>query len=179
MSWKFAPVLLVAVMLVAFPGASVRAQESDQDLAKQTANPVASLISVPLQNNYECCIGPEGGDRDVLNIQPVIPVPVGSGLTMIVRTILPVIYEAPASPANGSHFGVGDITQSFFLAPPPMAGGVIFAVGPVFVWPIGGAALGSEVVGRPNLRAVEADRPDHRRHPGQPGLELRWQRPPP
>jgi hypothetical protein len=72
------------------------------------------LISVPLQNNYECCIGPDGGARDVLNIQPVVPIPVGGGLTMIVRTILPVIYQDRTSPTNGAHLGVGDVTQSSF-----------------------------------------------------------------
>jgi hypothetical protein len=144
MTWKLAPVLFVAVVLAAFAGASVRAQESDEDLAKQTQNPVASLISVPLQYNYECCIGPDGATRDILNIQPVIPVPVSDKLTMIVRTILPVIDEDRTSATSGGHFGIGDITQSFFFAPPPMAGGVIFAVGPAFVWPVGGAALASE-----------------------------------
>ena len=62
---------------------------------------------------------------------------------MIVRTILPIISSDATGPGNGPHLGVGDITQSFFFAPPPMAGGIIFAAGPVFVWPIGGAALGS------------------------------------
>jgi hypothetical protein len=144
MTRKLAPPLFLAALIAAFAGASVRAQESAEDLAKQTQNPVANLISVPLQENYECCIGPDSAGRDVLNIQPVIPVPVGGNLTMIVRTILPVIGEARVSPANGPHFGVGDITQSFFFAPPPMKGGIIFAAGPAFIWPIGGAALGSE-----------------------------------
>jgi hypothetical protein len=58
-------VLRRGCMAIVAGAASVRAQESDEALAKQTANPVASLISVPFQNNYECCIGPEGGDRDI------------------------------------------------------------------------------------------------------------------
>ena len=96
MTWKLAPVLFLAVVLAAFAGASVRAQETDEDLAKQTQNPVANLISVPLQDNYECCIGPDGGARNVLNIQPVIPVPVSDKLTMIVpdSTTLKVGVEA-------------------------------------------------------------------------------------
>ena len=49
------------------------AQDSDHDLAKKLNNPVASLVSVPLQFNYDCCIKPAGSDRVTLNIQPVMP----------------------------------------------------------------------------------------------------------
>jgi hypothetical protein len=41
-------------------------------LQKATQNPVASLISVPIQNNNNFRINPGYRNQDVMNIQPVI-----------------------------------------------------------------------------------------------------------
>ena len=50
------------------------ASESDEELAKKTLNPVAALISVPFQNNWDFGIGPADATKYTLNIQPVIPI---------------------------------------------------------------------------------------------------------
>src|SRR5688572_18875134 len=67
---------------------------SDADLAKKLANPVASLISVPLQFNYDCCAGvdPDDDGAFLLNVQPVVPITLSDNLDLIVRTILPLHY---------------------------------------------------------------------------------------
>jgi len=109
-----------------------------QELAKKLANPIASLISVPLQSNFDCNIGPtDDGCRYTMNVQPVIPVSLSDDWNMISRTILPITYQNDIFPGAGDQFGLGDTTQSFFFSPkaPSSFGGLIWGVGPVFLIP--------------------------------------------
>jgi hypothetical protein len=134
---------IAAVLLAVIIPATARAEEDSAELAKQLSNPVASLVSVPFQHNVDCCFGPGDGVRYSLNIQPVIPLSVNDDWNVIVRTILPVIYQD--DPLGGSHdsLGLGDVTQSFFFSPKLVKNGLVWAVGPVFVWPSGTSDLGA------------------------------------
>ncbi|HSO46919.1 MAG TPA: transporter, partial [Rhizobiaceae bacterium] len=67
--------MVVSAGLAIFAASSALAQDNDAELAKQLSNPVASLISVPFQGNYDTGIGPlEDGSRFYVNVQPVIPI---------------------------------------------------------------------------------------------------------
>ncbi len=110
--------------------------DQEAELAKKLNNPVANLISVPIQNNWDFGIGPANAMKYTANIQPVVPVSISEDWNLIVRTILPVIYARIANPGwRQSHSGLGDTTQSFFLSPKDPVGGWILGAGPVVYYP--------------------------------------------
>ncbi|TFG60770.1 MAG: transporter [Deltaproteobacteria bacterium] len=129
--------LLSAGVLLCAPAA--HAEENTEELAKKLANPVAALISVPFQLNYDQDIGPvENGERWTLNIQPVVPIELNKEWNVISRTILPVVWQDDIFPGAGSQSGIGDIVQSVFFSPKaPTAGGWIWGAGPVLLLPTG------------------------------------------
>jgi len=120
------------------------ASESDEELAKKTLNPVAALISVPLQSNWDFGIGPADATKYTLNIQPVIPISMNKEWNLILRTIVPVIYQESPVPGGDSKSGLGDTTQSFFFSPVQTVDGWILGVGPVFLYPTGAEAFSTK-----------------------------------
>ncbi len=110
-------------------------RNNSEDLAKKLQNPVANLISVPVQNNWDFGIGQTDAMRFTANVQPVIPFSLGDNWNLITRTIMPVIYSESAVAGGQSLSGIGDIVQSFFLSPTQPVGGWILGGGPVFLYP--------------------------------------------
>jgi hypothetical protein len=129
---------------------SAEAAEADK-LAKQLANPISSLISVPFQANEDFGYGPShNGYKFTLNIQPVIPISISKDWNLILRTILPIVSQhdlfyaenvpksSPINPQNRSQDGLSDTTQSFFFSPKkPGPFGLIWGVGPALLYPTG------------------------------------------
>jgi len=109
----------------------------DAELAQELSNPLADLMSIPFQMNYDRDIGPlDDGRKLQTNIQPVIPFSLNEDWNVISRTIIPVIDQDDIFPGEGSQFGLGDINLSLFFSPKkPTSAGLIWGIGPVLLFP--------------------------------------------
>lgn len=137
----------LASMLIAILYAVPAFAQDEAELAKKLANPVASLISVPIQANYDENFGPnEDGSVWKINIQPVIPITLNKEWNLISRTILPIIDQEDVPLKGLGESGIGDVLQSLFFSPKePTSKGLIWGVGPVILIPTASDdALGSE-----------------------------------
>ncbi len=113
------------------------AQDDDAELAKKLANPVASLISIPLQSNFDHGIGDLKGSRYTLNIQPVIPITLNENLNLITRIIVPVVSQYNITGIEEHQSGLSDIVASAFLSPTNTKNGLTWGAGPVLLIPTG------------------------------------------
>jgi hypothetical protein len=143
-------VVSVVVVMVMLSMAAPSWAEDDAELAKKLSNPIASLISVPFQSNWD--FGIEAPDearkipglhfrnayRYTLNVQPVIPISISKDWNLIIRTIVPFIHAESPIKELDDRDGLGDIVQSFFFSPKaPTSGGWIWGAGPVLLYPSG------------------------------------------
>jgi hypothetical protein len=143
-------IALALVGVLAFTATTLRAQEpavaakgaaeatpadNTAELAKKLQNPLASLVSVPIQNNFDFGAGAKGnGFQYLVRLQPVVPFELNEDWNLISRTILPVIYQEKIF-GSTSQSGLGDMLQNFFFSPKKPFHGWIVGAGPVFQFP--------------------------------------------
>jgi hypothetical protein len=118
--------------------------QDETELAKKTQNPVADLISVPLQSNFNFGAGSKERMIYILNVQPVIPINITENWNLITRVIMPIINQPSLFPGMDSATGLGDLNPTFFFSP-AKPGGLIWGFGPTFTLPTStDELLGSE-----------------------------------
>ena len=98
-------------------GQAAAAGPSAAELAKQTQNPIASLISFPLEANWDMGVGDRDATSTLLNIQPVVPFAISKSTNVVLRVIMPLTSQ-PSSATDGSrNSGLGDVLMSAFFTP--------------------------------------------------------------
>ncbi|KPK54329.1 MAG: hypothetical protein AMJ84_01475 [Acidithiobacillales bacterium SM23_46] len=135
-------IIALAFAALTLLASSAFAEETQPQLdsvkyAKQLANPVSALISVPMHLNFDNNIGPnDDGSRVTFKILPVIPFSLNKDWNLISRTILPLVKQQDIYPGSGTQSGLSDTVQSLFFSPVnPTSSGWIWGAGPVFLLP--------------------------------------------
>jgi hypothetical protein len=103
-----------------------------EELAKQLQNPLADLVSVPFQNNFNGGGAAGLGASYNLNFQPVIPVELTASWNLILRPIVP--YYSLVLPDGERSTGLGEIVLETFFSP-SAASSFIWGIGPAFSFP--------------------------------------------
>jgi hypothetical protein len=119
---------MLAMLAVASPAWT---QEDTETLAKAAQNPVASLISLPFQDNMGFNYGSSKKIQNVLNVQPVLPFSLSPEWNLITRTIIPLISQPGLTDYT---FGIGNISLTGFISPAE-PGMLIWGIGPVVTFP--------------------------------------------
>lgn len=144
---KIANAKILVVAIAGLITINAYAEDSAAEIAKKLSNPIAAMISVPFQGNFDQNTGlTNTGEKYYVNIQPVIPVSINENWNMISRTIFPLIHQTNIIPGT-SQEGNGDTTQSLFFSPKePTENGWIWGIGPAFLLPTASDAeyLGTE-----------------------------------
>ncbi|MDO6470295.1 hypothetical protein [Maribacter sp. 1_MG-2023] len=104
-------------------------------LAQKLANPIASLISVPFQQNMDFGIGDLNGSRYTVNIQPVLPFQLSENVILITRVVLPVVSQYNITGVGESETGLSDAVVTAFLSPTKSK--ITWGVGPALLIPTG------------------------------------------
>jgi hypothetical protein len=117
--------------------AEVSGGADEAEMAKKLGNPLAAMISLPMQLNYDQDFGVDDtGDRFLMNVQPVIPISISEDWNLISRTILPVITQDELAAGTGRQTGLGDTTESLWFSPvKPTDRGLIWGIGPAILIP--------------------------------------------
>jgi len=132
--WSSAALQTIAIVYLLVVAGTAFAQQDTEALAKAAQNPLASMISLPFQNNTNFDYGPEDGTQNVLNIQPVWPFKMNDDWNFVTRTILPVMSVPALTPGGSRTTGVGDTTFTGWFSP-SAASKWIWGAGPVLVLP--------------------------------------------
>jgi hypothetical protein len=107
-------------------------QPGSDSIGAQLSNPVSKIA---FQENVDFGMGPDDGLPTLTYSR--CPVRVDDDWNLILRTILPIVYQDDVTGPRADEFGLGDVTQSFFFSPRrPGPSGIIWGAGPVILYPV-------------------------------------------
>lgn len=115
-------------------------------IAKNLANPIANMVAIPMQYNYDRGIGlGAAGHAQSVTLQPVVPFSLGGGNNLILRPIVNAAWQHNVNGFSGT--GIGNVQLETFFSPQPTSS-LIWGVGPYFISPSSGnGQFGSKQTG--------------------------------
>jgi hypothetical protein len=130
--------LVLVVPVVAAEGGETKVEH----LATQLQNPIASLISIPFQNNWEAGLGTtQSGTRYTLRFQPVVPTVINRDWNMITRPIISYVSQRDVF-GGTSQSGLSDTQLEIFFTPNQFQkDALLWGVGPVILIPTASETL--------------------------------------
>lgn len=126
--------LLPVLLVLAASNLAVAQENTAEVLAKEAQNPIASMISLPIQSNIDFDWGPNSDTFAVTNIQPVIPFKLNDDWNLVTRTILPVVSMPGVTPGQSRKWGTSDMLFTSFFVPAD-SGDWTWGVGPMVQLP--------------------------------------------
>ena len=129
------------------PGSS----DPSHDLATASANPIANMITLPLQSNFNFGAGEYDRFQWTTNLQPVLPFRLNKNLSFINRIIVPVQHKINNEESGGT-WGVGNTNWTMYVVPKVLTVGkginFTWGMGPVVSIPTATSAeLGGDSFG--------------------------------
>jgi hypothetical protein len=115
-------VFLFAIPLFAqdADGSAPAAAPDQAALAKAAANPLANMISLPFQFNFNFDQGPYERYGTVMNFEPVLPFRLSKTWNVVTRTIIPVLQRPDMDSESSSTSGIGNTNFNAFFVPKPI-----------------------------------------------------------
>lgn len=137
LAFKIPYAIVLAVMAMLCSAVlPTQAQQENSEIAKEAQNPIANVISVPVENDFDPQTGFHKDDSYVMEMKPVVPIHLSNDWILITRTIIPVIQVPDLTPGIKGTAGLGDIQESLFLSPTKAGpGGIIWGAGPAISYP--------------------------------------------
>lgn len=131
--------MLVLGAALTVPPVFAQSAEGEAHPAAQSAldlrNPVATLVSVHLQNDWDFGYGPAKASAYTASLIPVVPFPLGTNWNLITRTVVPATVAESPFPGGSSHAGLGDIIGTIYLSPNGAMHGWYWGAGPGLILP--------------------------------------------
>jgi hypothetical protein len=128
-------IIMTGIVVVPAIAEEAAAKDSATDLAKAAQNPIADLVSLPLQWNSYFQTGPKGKTQNNLLIQPVIPSSLNDDWNFITRPIIPLMEMPPLTNTQHRNHGLGNIQFQGFFSPKEKVGDWILGFGPYLEFP--------------------------------------------
>ena len=126
--------LLFGMLVLTAANVTVAQDNSAAALAKKAQNPIASMMSLPIQSNIDFDWGPDSETFAVTNIQPVLPFKLNDNWSLVTRTILPIVSQPGLTPQQDRKWGTSDTVFTAFFVPSD-SGDWTWGAGPVVQLP--------------------------------------------